>query len=431
MESRKRARLFAHMLALLAASAIGAGIAVGAEQPATPTPLSLTDVLSRAIQFDPALDAGLARIDAAEANARQAGVKPNPMIGVDVENFGGTGNVGLADRTEATFFYEQSFERGGKREARVGAARAEIDLTRARILVRRLDLIEQVQVAWVEAQSAEAMVALAERRLAVAIGLEQDVSRRVAAARDPVFTGERARTAVAQARLDLDRARENARQARQRLAAYWGGGTADYALDTSDYLKPVINPARPLDESIPDLALLIAERDLAEARIGVERSKAVTDPRFRGGVRYLADGNGVALVLGGSIPLQRYDTNQGAIDRAQAERLAAEKDIDAWRIEREREIARLISRRSSAIREIGRIDRDVLPGARRAADLARDGFNRGGGAFTYLDIAEAERAILDAEARRIELFKSFHLDTVRLDRLLAVHAPLISNLETR
>ena len=83
------------------------------------------------------------------------------------------------------------------------------------------------------------------------------------------------------------------------------------------------------------------------------------------------------------------------------------------------------------MREIGRIDSDVLPGARRAAELARDGFNRGGGAFTYLDIAEAERAILDAEARRIELFKSFHLDTVRLDRLMATHAPLISTLETR
>lgn len=429
MPPRHRARLSAHLLALLAASAI-AGFAVGAEQPPASSPLSLTEVLLRAGRFDPALDAGLARVDAAEASARQAAVQPNPTVGVDVENFGGIGGIGLVDRTEATIYYEQTFERGGKRAARVSVAQAEVNLARARILVRRLDLIEQVQVAWVEAHSADAMIALAERRLAVAIGLERDVARRVAAARDPLFAGERARTAVAQARIDLDRARDNARQARQRLAAFWRGSD-DFTLDPAGYFKPAIHPARPLDDSIPDLRLLAAERDLAEARIGVEKSRATPDPRLRGGVRYLADGNGVALIVGGSIPLQRYDTNQGAIDRAQAERLAAEKDIDAWRIDREQEIARLITRRASSMREIGRIDSEVLPSARRAAELARDGFNRGGGAFTYLDIAEAERAILDAEARRIELFKSFHLDTVRLDRLMATHAPLISTLETR
>jgi outer membrane protein, heavy metal efflux system len=429
MPPRHRAGLSAHLLALLGASAI-AGFAFGAEPPSVSSPLSLTEVLLRSGRFDPALGAGLARVDAAEAGARQAAVRPNPSVGVDIENFAGIGGIGLVDRTEAAIYYEQTFERGGKREARVGVAQAEIDLARARIQVRRLDLIEQVQVAWVEAQSADAMIALAERRLAVAIGLERDVARRVAAARDPLFAGERARTAVAQARIDLDRARETARQARQRLAAFWRGSD-DFTLDASDYFKPAIHPARPLDDSIPDLQLLLAERDFAQARIGVETSRATPDPRIRAGVRYLADGDGVALVVGGSIPLQRYDTNQGAIDRARAERLAAEKDIDAWRIDREREIARLISRRAGAIAEIGRIDSEVLPSARRAAELARDGFNRGGGAFTYLDIADAEGVILDAEARRIELFRSFHLDTVRLDRLMASHAPLLSTLETR
>lgn len=431
-----RARRPARRLAALSASLLILGAVSAtplfAQPPTAPAEtLSLTDVLSRAAVFDPAAPASDARIQAAEAGLRQAGVRPNPTVGFDVENFGGVGGgIGLVDRTEATVYYEQTFERGDKLNARLGVGRAEVQLTRARAIVRRLDLLEQVQVAWVEAQSADAMVGVAERRLETAIGLERDVARRVAAARDPVFAGERAKTAVAQAHLDLDRARETARQARARLAAYWGAGPG-IVLDPSDYLAPNLTTPGPLGEELPDMRLLAAERDLAGSRVGLERSRAVTDPRLRGGVRYLADGNGVAVIIGGSIPLQRYDTNQGAIDRASAERLAAERDIDAWRVEREREISRLIARRSSAIAEITRLDRDVLPSARRAAALARDGFNRGGGAFTYLDIAEAERAVLDAEARRIELFKAFHLDTVRLDRLTAAHAPLIANLETR
>lgn len=429
MSPRHRVRLCAHLLAVLTASAI-AGLAASAEQPPPTSPLSLTEVLVLAGRFDPSLDAGLARVEAAEAGVRQAGVRPNPTVGFDIENFAAIGGIGYADRTEATLFYEHTLERGGKLGARVGVAQAEANIARARMLVRRLDLIETVQVAWVEVHSADAMIALAERRLAVAIDLERDVARRVAAARDPLFAGERARTAVAQASIDLDRAREQARQARRRLAAFWRGGD-DVALDPAGYFKPAIHPARPLDDSIPDLQLLAAERDYAQASISVESSRAMPDPRLRGGVRYLADGDGVALIVGGSIPLQRFDTNRNAIDRARAERLATEKDIEAWRTYREREVDRLIVQRSGSVREIGRIDSEVLPGARRTAELARDGFNRGGGAFTYLDIAETERAILDAEARRIELFRSFHLDTVRLDRLMATHTALISSPETR
>ncbi len=73
----------------------------------------------------------------------------------------------------------------------------------------------------------------------------------------------------------------------------------------------------------------------------------------------------------------------------------------------------------------------MLPSARRATELVREGFSRGGGAFTYLEVAEAQRAVIEARARRVELLKSFHLDSARLDRLTARHATLIAAAETR
>ena len=48
----------------------------------------------------------------------------------------------MLDRSETTASYQQTWERGGKREARVGVAAAEVELTRLRQTVRRLDLIE-------------------------------------------------------------------------------------------------------------------------------------------------------------------------------------------------------------------------------------------------------------------------------------------------
>lgn len=410
----------------LASTAVAALLALPAA--AYAQPLSLADVLARAAAEDPGRAATEARLQAAEAALRQASVRPNPSIGLEVENFAGTGARELLDETESTLYYQQTFERGGKRGARADAARAEIAVAAAQAQVRALDLLATVQTLWVEAAAAEAGVGVAEERLAVAQRLERETVRRVAAARDPLMSGERARTATAEARIALERARTGAIDARVALAAYLGMPAVE--LDMTAFTTATFG-ATPGDAEPPDLAALAAQRDAAQARVRVEQSRAVQDPTFRAGLRHFREGGDVAFIVGGSIPLGRYDTNRGGIDRARAERLAAEADIAAARTERGREMARLTARRAATAAELARLEGEVLPSARRAVDLARDGFSRGGGAFTYLEVAEAQRVLVGARARRIELLKSFHLDGVRLDRLTGRHAPLLARAETR
>lgn len=53
--------------------------------------LSLTDAFQRAIAADPSLPAAGARVDAALAGERQSGASPNPSLGLEVENFAGSG----------------------------------------------------------------------------------------------------------------------------------------------------------------------------------------------------------------------------------------------------------------------------------------------------------------------------------------------------
>ncbi len=61
--------------------------------------------------------------------------------------------------------------------------------------------------------------------------------------------------------------------------------------------------------------------------------------------------------------------------------------------------------------------------------LVRDGYNRGGTAFTFLEVAQAQQAMIDVYDRRIQLLRSYHLDGARLDRLTGRHAFLISSAE--
>lgn len=392
-------------------------------------PLSLDDAVRRALAADPAAPAIAARLDAARAMARQADVRPNPVVSLEVENFTGSNRYAALERTETTIAYAQTIERGGKQAARTTVAEREIDAVGARARIRQLDLAKAVQLAWIDAMAAEAEVQVADQRMKIARGAEREVSRRVAAARDPLFAGARAEAESAEAEIALETARSHARDSRAALAAYWGGTAADIELAVAPF-EDVSRPEGLADGAeTPDIAALAAERDGAVAKVALEERRAVQDPTVSVGIRHLQEDGAFAVVVGASIPLARYDTNRGAIDSARAQRLAAEADIAALKVETQRQIAQLIARRAATASAVRRIDAEVIHPSERAVVLVREGFNRGG--FSYLDVIAAQRALIEARTRRIDLLKSFHQDGAALDRLTGAHAPLTASAETR
>lgn len=384
--------------------------------------LSLAEALIRATTADPGVGAAAARLAAAEAAVRQAGVKPNASLSADIENFVGSGPFARLNRTETTLSYERPIERGDKRDARIGQARAETQVVRLRADVKRLDLLRNVELAYAEALAAEADLLVAEARLISAQRLQVDISRRVRSARDPLFAGSRAEALTAQAEIARDRAREAARTSKALLASFWGG-SPEFTLKLDDFFN--VTPPTDLPEAAgPDLALLEAEREVAVAAVRAAQSRSVADPTLRGGLRHFGDGSNVALVVGGSIPLGVAATNRASIDRARAEQSAAEQDVLTAKIVRDREIVRLIVRLRALATEAERIRAEVIPHAIRTVEQVTDGFNRGG--FSYIDVTEAERALADARARRVEVLRDFHTATAELDRLAGKHRNLLN-----
>ena len=394
--------------------------------PVTPT-LSLERALARAAEVDPALPGGEARARAGDAAVRQADVRPNPTLGLMVENLPTLGGGNIIDRTETTLSYEQRFERGGDRPARVALARGEATVVQAEDAIRRLDRLEQVQRAWADALAAQAELEIARERLDLAERFQTEVQRRVNMARDPLFAGARAEAELAQAQIDFDQAGIQARLARATLGRFWIGAP-DFSLDPVDFedTSAAREVAGPVSEI--DLAVLSAQRDVSRARVRVEQARATPDATVSVGIRHFWEGQDLGLVVGGSIPLGRYDRNEGAIARARFEGVAAEADMAALRQEGEREIARLQVLLASRALEARRIAEETLPQAERAVTLVRQGFARGG--FTYNDVISAQTALLATRARRVAVLKQFHIDRARLDRLTGAHADLLG-LETR
>jgi len=384
--------------------------------------MALSEALTRALDKDPRSGGLVARRRAADAGVMQADVRPNPTVAIEIENIAGIGGISLLDRSEVTATYEQPIERGGDRPARVSLARLEIRLVNAEADVRRLDLLERVQLTFAEALGAQADLDIARERLAVTERFRDEVARRVRVARDPLFAGSRADAELALAQIDLDQAETAANAARRSLAAFWMGAP-NFILDPELFEATAL--LKPSFEVItPDARLIETQRALAVARMKVEQARAIPDASIRVGARALWDDRAIAFVVGGSIPLGRYDQNRGAVERAQAEQAVADADLIALRTETSREILRLQARLLAAADEARRIENEIIPIAGKAVAQVREGFNRGG--FAYDDVIAAQRALLDAQTRRIAVLKSFHLDRARLDRLVGAHQGLLA-----
>ncbi|MDP3492300.1 MAG: TolC family protein [Hyphomonadaceae bacterium] len=404
----------------VASLAVALTVGTAAAQAADAPPLRLEDAFARALEDAPALEASVLAQRAAEAGVRQADRAVNPTIELGAENFGGWSSFQWIGRAETTLSLSQSLEMGGDREARKQLAGAQVSAAKLDGALRRQDLLFEVETAYVAAQVSAANLAVANDRFAVAQEIVATVDRRVQAARDPLMAASRSQALLADAEIAVTGARLAADAARHQLASYWGGDAA-FTVDLSGFAKPA--PAAGDTTSIvgsPAIARLQVEEERATANLAVERARAQPDPTVSAGVRYFNEFDEAAFVVGVTIPLTWWDDNSGAVDRAAAERSKVRLEAEAFRRNVEREAASASAQMSIARAEVEAIDARLLPAAEQALQQSREGY--AAGAFSYLDVLDAQRVLVEARLQRNSALGSYHRARAALARLTGAYA---------
>ncbi|RSU75851.1 TolC family protein [Sphingomonas sp. S-NIH.Pt3_0716] len=384
--------------------------------------LTLDDAITRAIDASPDGAAATARLDTLDAARAAADTRPSGAIDLLAENLG-VGGPELNRQIQVGATYNQVIERGGKRSARVGVASAEMDIARAEALVRRLDTATAVQRLYIEVQSSEAAITIAQERIAIAEQLVREVGRRVAEARDPLFAGTRARTQLAEAKVDLELAQHARDAALTRLVGLWGDSAQGIAVTKADFLA-VTEASGAQEPAGVDLAVFEARRRRADAQLTLQRANARTDPTWSAGPRYIGTGD-VAVVGGLSIPLGNKALNRANISRAEAEGRQVEADLAVERYKKRQQIGHAAERVTETAHEVELIRDKVIPGAEQTLAQVRAGYNRGG--FTFLDVSTAQTALHDARVRMVRAATLHHEARVDLDRLTGRFAPIIQD----
>ncbi len=146
-----------------------------------PSSVTLRQALSFALLNNPELAAFSWEIRAREAQELQAGLRPNPEFGVEVENFGGSGSLSGFEGSETTIWLGQLIELGGKRSKRAQVASLERDLASWDYESRRMDVFAEVAKSFFAVLAAQERVALAESISRIAERATERVAERVRA----------------------------------------------------------------------------------------------------------------------------------------------------------------------------------------------------------------------------------------------------------
>lgn len=380
--------------------------------------LTRDEAIARAMNGDPGVAAAIEGVRAAEASARQARLRPNPSLDVQLEDFGGSGSVSGLDGAQATYSLSQEFELGGDRRARSMLADRETGAARIRAGLSELDLREAVELAFVEAQAAEALVSIAQSRLEVAKDFAAAVDRRVRAARDPEAARARVSARLAETEIEMETAKARVVAAKAALASYWGGGT-NFSVETEKFFSPT--PRNSSGESSPDIALAAAERDSAAARVDIERAKRVPDPSVRAGFRQLRDVDESAFIVGVSVPLPIWNRNSGAIAAAQANKRRAELQVSARERELAREIAYLFSQSDAARNEVQAYAERIIPSSEQAVSQSLHAYRQGG--LSYIEVLDAQTSLAEARMRQISALLTYHRSEAKLARRMGALSP--------
>ena len=171
--------------------------------------INLRQALSLALMHNPDLKAFSWDVRAGEARTLQAGLRPNPELEAEIEEFGGSGDLSGFDAIETAVQLSYLIELGGKRGKRKQVAALETDLAGWDYETARLDVLTQVTQSFVDVLAAQEAVALNEELVRLAEQVFNTVKAQVEAGKVSPVEGTRTQVELANSRIGLEQAKRS------------------------------------------------------------------------------------------------------------------------------------------------------------------------------------------------------------------------------
>lgn len=393
---------------------------ISAQAPQASASLSLNDAVERALADNPGLRAAGYAVDIAEAQRDGASLRPQFNIEAEMENFLGNDPYNGVSNAETTLQVSRVLELGDKRDLRIAAGEARVDLAEAEQERARLDLVSRLASAFVELVVVQEQRSLAAEAIAVATVTRELVLRRTNAGSGSEAELVSADIALERARLEYSLHDSEHAIARAAIAAFWGGDATDFDAAAGELLMfPELPALAAVEERIagnPDLLRFVDEQRILEAERQLSLAQRNRDLELSLGVRHLGDVDAAALVFGIGMPIGMARRAESGIREADTRLEQLPVALEQHRLDVLSTVRRLYRQLEFAGVEFSVLQNEILPRAEHAVDLYRQGFEVG--SYSLLELSDAQTDLLELRHELIDVAARYHLSLVALEQLL-------------
>jgi outer membrane protein, heavy metal efflux system len=386
--------------------------------------LTLVEATRLALATHPGIQAALSQVRAAQADAHQARLLPNPILSFVLRFPEGGGSpiieAGLAADLIAVL----------QRAGRSDAADSRLRVASARAVERALDVIAEVQDRYYGVQSSQALLPLMEKRRDLIARLRELAQSRLdvgEGSRLDVVTLDAQRVAIES---EIDDLLLELTEQRLSLSRLIGRPSGDLNWRVADWQSPVINGVQ---ESVWIDAALENRPELQQrvwelTALGVEVRLSRFGP-WQGsslGVNSERDGGwsvGPAL----DVPLPLFDWGQARRARVEAQRLEARHLLTQTQREVVEQVRRAAAVFNESVHELQRVRTQLIPLQEQRRELTEAAFRAGQTDVTTVVLSEQDLAA--ARARGVQLERRNSTALLQLER--AVGGPGVAAMLIR
>jgi len=338
-------------------------------------PLTLSRVIELAGTKSPEVLLAATRI--AEEEGRITGAQVRSLENPKLEAALGP-RIGPTTTIDVDVGVEIPFERGGKRDRRIAAARAGLQREKHASDNARRQAIAIAVGAYYRVLQSEERLRLTEDRKALAEELFRVARERHQGGDAPLFDVNLAQAEMSRAESAIESEKGFLARARAVLAASLGlpsGGDLRVEGDLKDRsFFDAVSSETSLDKR-PDLLITLAEVDASRAGIALAEAQAKPDIAFRVGYRH-EEGDDI-IQAGVSVPLPFFNPGKGPVQEARARSDRARIDAEARKAAVSFEIEGARRSYAAAAESVRLLEKDGLPLQRESEAMARESYRAG------------------------------------------------------
>ncbi len=382
--------------------------------------LTLDKAVVIALANNPELVSYNLEIKALESVALQQGLSPNPEFGVEAENILGTNDLSGFKAMETTVLLSQDILLAGKLNKQRRVAALESDIAGWEYEMKRLDLITNVRLVFIQAITLQRDIGLTKELLKISNEFLSNLNKRIEAGKVSPAEASRAKVIVSALEISLINSELSYRSAKQQLRALLGVDKFAFnevggELKIMDVLPGIELLQEKLSQS-PELARYDKVFEREEAMIELEDSKSVPNLNLAVGWRWMNQTSDNAFVLGASIPLPLYDRNQGALQEAKIRFDQKKSELRSDRNNLISDFNTTYNNLISLSEALKKLNNESIPYAQNAFEIIRDGNLVG--RFTILDVLDTQRTLFELQSEYLRTLGNYNIQIVRLERLI-------------